>query len=253
MKKFLATLLFFVSHFAVCAPFKSFESAESSEASINSVIENTPMPCMKEASELMNKQFLQVTADGILESMGESLDSQAEWNKGHSKYDRAHAIVIEALAEEERVGGSIFRLTPDGILNFVTSKWSLDEKSYYMDFFSTKSGKLFLTDMLDGATCRGWLTGLNLPPFPPLESMEKSHWDVVMDGFKGSEERFLAKFQELSPEEQKSFNEGNKRLTHVFDSALMLAAQERTKAIEARVVKAVQSHMGELSEIINSP
>lgn len=215
-------------------------------ANTEGVFGGVPMPCAEEASRLMNRQLVRMAPDQILDGMGRASDARADWTNGHPQYEKARAILVNALAAEEKAGGPLFRFSAEKILNDVVSNWSADQKSYYASYFSRPSGKLYLTDMLEGATCKGWLKSLNSPPFPPLVGADKAHWDKLIGTFRTGEDQFVAKLRALSKEERQSFEMGFKKLDRVFDSALMKVATQQDAELKARIEKSMRPRLAEL-------
>ncbi|UVW28279.1 hypothetical protein [Massilia sp. H6] len=219
--------------------------------SVEQVLASTPMPCAEEATLLMNRQLLRMAPDQILSGMQQA--TRTALTPGGPSYNKARAIVTEALASEEEAHGPLFKYTPAQIFKGVIATWGADEKSYYSSFFSSPSGKLYLTDILDGATCKGWLKSLNSPPFSNFHDEDKARWETSMARLNGGEERFLLRLRQLTKEERKRFEIGYKKLDRVFDAALMQAATRQDAVLKARIEKALQTHAAEILKTINTP
>jgi hypothetical protein len=215
------------------------------------VLSSTPMPCAAEATRLMNRQLFRMMPDQILNGMQRA--SRTDWTPGSLSYDKARAIITEALASEEKASGPLFRYTSLQIFEGVASTWSADEKSYYSSFFSSPSGKLYLTDIVNGATCKGWLNSLNSPPFSVFLGEDKAQWNVLMANLSGGEERFLIRLRQLPKEERKRFEVGYKKLDRVFDAALMQAVTQQDAPLKARIEKALQAHAAEILKVLSTP
>jgi len=218
---------------------------------VEQVFSSTPMPCAEEATRLMNRQMFRMMPDQILNGMQQA--SRTDLTPGSPKYDKARAIVTEALVSEEKANGPLFKYTSSQIFRDVASTWGADEKSYYSSFFASPSGMLYLTDILDGATCKGWLKSLNSPPFSTFIGEDKARWEALMANLNGGEERFLIRLRQLPKEERKRFESGYKKLDRVFDAALMQAVSQQDAVLKARIEKALQAHAAEILKIINSP
>lgn len=219
--------------------------------SVKQVFSSIPMPCAEEATRLLNQQLLRMSPDQILNGIQQASDISL--TPGSPSHSRARMIITKALALEEKADGPLFKFNLSQVLNGIASTWSAEEKSYYASFFSSPSGKLYLTDILDGATCAGWLKSANSPPFPAFNGEDKERWDALMARLKGGEERFLIKLRQLSKEERQCFEAGYKKLDRVFDVALMQIATRQDAILKARVEKALHPHVAEISKIINAP
>lgn len=218
---------------------------------VEQVFSSVPMPCAEEATRLMNRQLIRMTPYQIVNGMQHA--SNTDWNPGNPSYDKARALVTEVLTSEEKANGPLFKYTSSQIFKRVASTWSSDEKTYYSSFFSSPSGKLYLTDILDGATCKGWLKSLNSPPFSNFLGEDKARWEALMANLNGGEERFLIKLRQLTKEERKRFEIGYKKLDRVFDDALMQAVTQQDAALKARIKKALQARAAEILKVINNP
>lgn len=227
-------------------------NAAQQDANSKPIFGAVPMPCASEATQLMNQQLVRMAPDQILDGMGRALNTRNEWARGNPKYERVREVVVGALAIEEQTSGPLFKFTPDKILSDVVSSWTAEEKAYFANFFSKQSGKLYLTDILEGAICEGWLKSLNSAPFPPLDGVGKVHWEELISSFKGGEDRFVIKLNKLSKEERQSFETGYKRLGRVFDSALMKVTAQQDADLRARIEKAMNAHVAQILEIANA-
>jgi hypothetical protein len=223
----------------------------SEPKNVEQVLGSTPMPCTEDATLLMNRQLLRMTPDQILNGMQQATGTA--FTPGSPSYDKARAIIAEALASEVKAHGPLYNYTSAQILKGVVSMWSTDEKSYYSSFFASPSGELYLTDILDGATCKGWLKSLNLPPFLSFDGKDKARWEASMARLNGGEERFLIKLRQLTKEERKRFEIGYKKLDRAFDAALMQTATRQDAVLKARIEKALQAHAAEVLKTISNP
>src|SRR5438128_12137654 len=87
-----------------------FKMAHGGELeNVEQVFGSTPMPCAEEATRLMNRQLFRMTPDQILSGMRQA--SRTAWAPGSPSYDKARAIVTEALASEEKANGPLFQYT----------------------------------------------------------------------------------------------------------------------------------------------
>ena len=227
--------------------------AEEPAAGSDSVFGATPMPCTAEAVRLLNRQLLRMAPDEILSGIRQAMNRPAEWTTGHPSYEKARLVVVAALAEEEKANGPLFTYTPARFYDGVVANWSAEERSNYKSFFSKRAGQIYLTHMLDGAACKGWLNGLNSPPFPPLDGADKAQWDTMMIRFIGGEQRLVAKLRGLSMKELENFVAESKKLGNVIKPVLMLEGAQQDAARTARMEKAVEPHMAEIVAIANAP
>jgi hypothetical protein len=218
---------------------------------VEEVFSSTPMPCTEKAVQLMNRELSRMAPDQILNGMQRA--SRTDWTPASPSYDKARAIVTDALASEEKESGPLFTYTSTQIFKNVFSTWSADEKSFYASFFSSPSGKLYLTDIVDGATCRGWLKSLNSPPFSNFIGEDKERWEALFASLNGGEERFLLKLRQLPTEERKRFEVGYQKLDRVFDAALMQSVTQQDGVLKARIEKALHAHAAEIFQIIKTP
>lgn len=213
----------------------------------------TSLGCPDQAVELMNHQLLRMMPDAILNGLATDRVSPADWKPGNASYDRLRTTITEALAASEVADGPIFEFTSAKIFDKVISAWSVEEKRYFTAFFATPAGKLYLSDILNGATCKGWLKGLDSPPLPHVEGEDKARWDALMAGFEGGEARFLAKLRKLPKNEQQRFADGFKKLGGIFDSALLRSTTEQDSALKARFQKALAPRRAEIMEAMSKP
>ena len=227
--------------------------ADEPAAGSDSMFGATPMPCTAEAIRLLNRQLLKLAPDEILSGIRQAMNRPADWTTGHPSYEKARSIVVAALDAEEKANGPLFTFTPARFYDSVVANWSAEERSNYKSFFSRPAGKVYLTDMLDGAACKGWLDGFNSPPFPPLDGADKAQWDTMMVRFIGGEQRLVAKLRALPMYELKSFVAESKKVGNVFNPVLMLEAAQDDAALTARMEKAVAPHMAEILAIANTP
>lgn len=226
--------------------------ADEPAAGSDSMFGATPMPCTAEAIRLLNRQLLKLAPDEILSGIRQAMNRPADWTTGHPSYEKARSIVVAALDAEEKANGPLFTYTPARFYDSVVANWSAEERSNYKSFFSKPAGQIYLTDMLDGAACKGWLDGLTSPPFPPLDGPDKARLDTMMIRFIGGEQRLVAKLRALSMYELENFVAESKKLGKVFNPVLMLEAAQDA-ALTARMEKAVEPHMAEISAIANTP
>lgn len=210
------------------------------------------LPCVSKATQLMSNQLNRMTPDQLLNGMRPEAD-KGSWKRGDPKYDRARVIVVEALSAEERAGGPVINISAEQVLLAVVASWSAEEQRYYSAFFSSPAGKLYLTDILDGATCTGWIKGLNSPPLLPMDGVDKAQWDDLMGGLKGGADRFVGKMRGLSKVEKDSFETGSRKLGSVFDVALKRVGTSQDAEIKRRLEKAIAPRMCEILEIQSSP
>lgn len=231
------------------APLSAAVNASEPVVRADGVLNTITLPCADEATRLMNSQLIRMAPDQMLDGMRRGFNKGDEWKPGDRKYEKARKIVVDALMAEEKESGPLFSFSAAKIMSHVTSSWSAEEKRYYAVFFAKQSGKLYLTDILDGATCKGWLKGLTQPPFTALSGADKARWDLLISNLNGGEERFLGKLRGLSKDERQSFEEGYKKLGSAFDTAPMILASQQDSAFKKRIEKAMAPHMPKILEI----
>lgn len=216
---------------------------------LDPVFGNTPLTCLTEASALVNQQMFRATPENLLGGLRKAVGKGADWKRGDPNYDSVRGIVVDALMAEEKARGPIFKLSPEQVLNAVASRWSADERRYFANFFARESGKLYQAEIAEGPQCKGWLAGLNGPPYHPLEGAEKARWEYLMGSFAGGEQRFKTKLRRLSKEEKASFEAGYAKLADTYRSALEEVTRQSVAALPARYDAALSAHNKQILEL----
>jgi len=135
-----------------------------------------------------------------------------------------------------------------GGLRFAAT-WSAADKAYFTRFFARPAGRLYLTDILDGATCKGQLKTVNAPPLPPLAGADKARWEALLAAHDGGAARFTARLNALSPEEQQSFAAGYKKLGQAFEQAQGKMSAAQDAALLKRITHATQPHRADILKL----
>jgi hypothetical protein len=239
--KFSVALLFSVLSFHHAA------HADDSKRLVETILAAGPMSCIEEASELMNRQFFRMTPDQLLGPMGRD---KRTWKAGDPNYEKARRVIVNALQADEQKNGPLFSVTLPKLLTESAGRWNLDEQRYFISFFSTEAGKLYLDEIFNGAECSGVLKVFRAPPYPPLEGESKARVDSLIESLARGEARFLEKLARLSKEQRIVFNSGTDKLGHPFPEGIKQVAFPDT--FKTRIETAVLPHAKEISTILNT-
>ncbi len=211
-----------------------------------------PVPCLAQMTQLMNRQLFRLGPDQILAGMREPLGKGAAWTRGDPNYERVRAIILRGLLEGEKKHGPLFNLSEETLLATIVEGWNPDQQRHYAAFFARPAGKLYLSDMLEGAHCDGSLEGLNKAPYLPFEGADKVKFEQLIAGLQGGSDRFLVKYRRLSAEEQKVFtaeldpvnkavNAAQRAVPQKFDDILMKRVSEAILPLSAEIQAAANS------------
>jgi hypothetical protein len=220
-------------------------------ADTRTVFGDVALPCVAQVIGLQNRQIIRMAPDRIVGGLGRALGG-ADVVPGMPRYDQTRALVAAALAAEEAAGGPLFTFNAEKLLAQVLAGWDANDRAYYTAFFARPAGRLYLTDMLDGATCAAWLNNVNAPPLQPLDGADKAQWDKLRAGLDGAESRFLVKLHALSQEEQRRFTAGYNKLGTTFDTAPKTFEQENDAALKARIARAIGPRRAEIRAAVGA-
>ncbi len=167
---------------AACFWAVSLPSAQAVEAHPQgrAVFGSAPMPCLANASMLMNIQLYRLIPEAVLRGMRGALGKDASWKRGDPSYEKARAIVVEVIAAEERSGGPLTKFSVDQIFGDVAALWSDDERRHYTAFFARPAGQRYLAETVDGTLCKTMVDGLLRPPYAPMDAARTAHWQAFL-------------------------------------------------------------------------
>lgn len=211
------------------------------------------LPCLDEFSRIATTGFREAQPDYLLQVIGRDVQARSTWARGDPQYDKARGIVADALAADERAHGPLLAFTTSKMTNKVVAAWSADDRAYFTRFFSRPAGRLFVSDILDGAVCKGQLTVLGKPPLAPLSRADQAQVEALQKGLEGAMDRFMAKLNALSPGEKQSFDAGYKKLGQSFEMAQAETVTEDDALLRVRIDRALRPHRDALVQLAKSP
>ncbi|MES2319217.1 MAG: hypothetical protein V4631_17200 [Pseudomonadota bacterium] len=223
--------------------------ADERAQQIDKIIATAPLPCADAALNLFSQQMRLAAPDLILDGLRASLKYDQAWSAGNENYDRVRAIVVTALAEDERKLGPFFPFDAKAALKEGAERWSVEDARYFATFFSTPAGRLYWTDIMDSAACSGWLDGMDKPPFPSLDGAQKEIRDSWINKLAGAKERFKAKLDGLPPEQKLTFMAGAEKMGPSFWGAPKRLATAANAALLIRAQAALKAHMPKITAI----
>ena len=227
-------------------------SADEQATLIDQIMATGPLTCNEDAMTMLNAQLLRKGPDQVLDGYRRGLNYDKRWSAGNENYDRARAVIANALADDERKNGPIFAYTYGSAIRMAAREWSMADLRYFAKFFAEPEGRLYWNSIIEGANCSGLLKSVNNAPFQPLEGPQKEHWTKSVAALEGSQQRFFTKLGELAPLSRANFDDAYKRAGTSLSDAPLKAATAGDAALIARIDTVLKPHLPKIDEISRS-
>lgn len=224
---------------AVCAAASVDELAQE-------LARTAPTPCLDFAIRLQIEPTLQQGADRLVGSVGRVHGVSPKWRIGNERFDGSSALLLNAFRSDAEIQAWLGRFDGRHLALAAFRKATAEDQAFLLQFFKTPEGKFYWVNILDGATCSGFLGEDKLGGWHlmPDQLRRVAQWRARLTTMR---EESAHEFEGFDAAQRANFQRGRRLVAQLMKFELSdggysasLAVDESAKRAMERVFQAVE-------------